>query len=409
MIKRRLIASSMGILLFTLINVVQPVYAFGPESNITYQGIDVSGWQENIDYAAVKEAGIEIVYMKASQGTNFIDPYFERNYTEAKANNLKVGFYHYVTARTTEEAVIEANFFASVIGGKTPDVRLAMDFESFGNLNREEINAIALTFLRTVENLTKKEMVVYSNTNDATNIFYGEVSRYPLWVAQYEVEQPTPNGNWDTWIGWQYTDEGRVNGIKNYVDKDRFTREILLTDTTILPPVEKPTNPTSPSNTISIIIQRGDTLSQIAKDYQTTVGELIRLNNIVNPNLIYAGERLMIPQNQSTSEQQYGSEMIYIVKKGDTLSKIASQYHTSVVAIAQYNGIRNANRIYIGQRIRIPVAFQEKDMFHTVYEVRKGDTLWSISRRYGVSIASIIKRNRITNPNLIYVGEKIRI
>ena len=79
------------------------------------------------------------------------------------------------------------------------------------------------------------------------------------------------------------------------------------------------------------------------------------------------------------------------------------------MAIAQYNGIRNANRIYIGQRIRIPVVFQEKDMFHTVYEVRKGDTLWSISRRYGVSIASIIKRNRITNPNLIYVGEKIRI
>lgn len=407
MIKRRLITSGMGILLFTLINVVQPVYAFGPESTIIYSGIDVSGWQENIDYAAVKEAGIEIVYMKASQGSNFVDPYFERNYTEAKANNLKVGFYHYVTARTTEEAVVEANFFASVIGGKTPDARLAMDFESFGNLNREEINAIAFTFLRTVESLTKKEMVVYSNTNDATNIFYGEVTTYPLWVAQYEVEQPTPNGNWDTWIGWQYTDEGRVNGIENHVDRDRFTQQILLTDTTTLPPVEKPTNPTSPSGTTSIIIQRGDTLSQIAKDYQTTVAELVRLNNIANPNLIYAGERLIVPQN--TSINANGSERIYIVKKGDTLSKIANQYHTSVVAIAQYNGIRNVNRIYIGQRIKIPTAVQEKDMSHTIYEVRRGDTLWSISRRYGVSIASIVRKNRIMNPNLIYVGERLRI
>lgn len=405
--KQKLVVSIIGLLLCAFFSSQQPVYAFGPESAIIYSGIDVSGWQENIDYAAVKEAGIEIVYMKASQGSNFVDPYFERNYTEAKANNLKVGFYHYVTARTTEEAVVEANFFASVIGGKTPDARLAMDFESFGNLNREEINAIALTFLRTVESLTKKEMVVYSNTNDATNIFYGEVTTYPLWVAQYEVEQPTPNGNWNTWIGWQYTDEGRVNGIENHVDRDRFTQQILLTDTTTLPPVEKPTNPTSPSGTTSIIIQRGDTLSQIAKDYQTTVAELVRLNNIANPNLIYVGERLIVPQN--TSINANGSERIYIVKKGDTLSKIANQYHTSVVAIAQYNGIRNVNRIYIGQRIKIPTAVQEKDMSHTIYEVRRGDTLWSISRRYGVSIASIVRKNRIMNPNLIYVGERLRI
>ena len=190
MIKRRLIASGMGILLFTLINVVQPVYAFGPESNITYQGIDVSGWQENIDYAAVKEAGIEIVYMKASQGTNFIDPYFERNYTEAKANNLKVGFYHYVTARSVEQARIQANFFAQVISGKQPDCRLAMDFESFGNLSVAEINEISKAFLETLINATKKDVVIYSNSYSARTIFSSELAIYPLWVANYGVSEP---------------------------------------------------------------------------------------------------------------------------------------------------------------------------------------------------------------------------
>ena len=382
-----------------MISVTGPVHAFSASSTDTYAGIDVSGWQENIDYAKVKEAGIQMVYIKASEGTNFIDPYFEKNYAGAKANGLKVGFYHYVRARTVEQAQKEAQFFASVISGKTPDARLAMDFESFGNLNREEINAIALTFLKTVQNITKKEMVVYSNTNDARNIFYGEVTAYPLWVAQYGVEEPTPNGNWNTWVGWQYTDEGKINGIQNYVDRNLFTKEILLAENAEIPGVEPPKN--DETNTITITIQRGDTLSQIARRYHTTVAELVRLNGIANPNLIYAGEKLVVPQNTG--------EEVYIVKKGDTLSKIAIQYHTTVSALVNYNGIPNKNLIYIGQKIRIPSARQENDMSHTIYEVRRGDTLWSISRRYGVSIAEIVRRNRIANPNLIYVGEKLRI
>lgn len=176
-----------------------PVYAFGPDSQPIYQGIDVSGWQGNIDYAQVKAAGIEIVYMKASEGSGFVDPYFNQNYTNAKENGLKVGFYHYVTARSREEAIIEARFFVSVISGKTPDCRLAMDFESFGNLGIAEINEIGLAFMQTVQNLSKKEMVIYSDTSNASSRFGGELTNYPLWVAQYEVEEPTPNGNWNTW------------------------------------------------------------------------------------------------------------------------------------------------------------------------------------------------------------------
>lgn len=110
---------------------IAPVYAFSPSSDTIYEGIDVSGWQGNINYAEVKQSGIEIVYMKASEGKSFIDPYFNQNYENAKANGLKVGFYHYLIARSNEEAIEEARFFVSVISGKEPDCRLAMDFESF--------------------------------------------------------------------------------------------------------------------------------------------------------------------------------------------------------------------------------------------------------------------------------------
>ena len=98
-------------------------YAYGPASEKIFDGIDVSGWQENINYLEVKNAGIEVVYMKASEGYSYQDPYFNENYINAKANGLKVGFYHYLTARSEEEAVEQAKFFAKVIQNKVPDCR----------------------------------------------------------------------------------------------------------------------------------------------------------------------------------------------------------------------------------------------------------------------------------------------
>ena len=126
-----------------------PCLGFGPSNEQIYQGIDVSSWQGNIDFSAVKNSGIDFVYIKSSEGTRYIDPYFEQNYQNAKANGLKVGFYHYVTARNTEQAREQANFFARVISNKSPDCRLAMDFESFGNLTVNEINQISMVFLET--------------------------------------------------------------------------------------------------------------------------------------------------------------------------------------------------------------------------------------------------------------------
>lgn len=388
---------------------IGPVYAFSPSSDVIYDGIDVSGWQGNINYEQVASSGIEIVYIKASEGTNFVDPYFNQNYTNAKANGLKVGFYHYLTARSNEDAIAEARFFVSVISSKTPDCRLAMDFESFGNLSPEEITQIGLTFMRTVENLSGKEMVIYSDTSNASYRFYGELTNYPLWVAQYEVSEPTPNGNWDTWVGWQYTDAGEIPGISGYVDRDKFTDGILLNETSEIPLPEDTNKPIAGGIT-TITIQRGDTLSRLALEYNTTVSRLVELNNIQNPNLIYAGASLIVPSGETASDSDGNStsgQTIYIVQRGDTLNQIAAQFGTTAIAIAKENNIRNINLIYVGQRLIIPT--NRYDLNHTIYKIQWGDTLYSISRRYGVPIATIVRLNRIQNPNLIYAGQTIRI
>lgn len=388
---------------------IAPVYAFSPSSDTIYEGIDVSGWQGNINYAEVRNSGIQIVYMKASEGSSFVDPYFNQNYENAKANNLRVGFYHYLTARSVEEAIREANFFVSTISGKVPDCRLAMDFESFGSLNTEEINQIGLAFMRTVENLSGKEMVIYSDTSNASYRFGGELTNYPLWVAQYEVYEPTPNGNWSTWVGWQYSDAGEIPGISGYVDRDKFTDGILLNSSSEIPLPDNTNKPVA-GGTTTITVQRGDTLSRLALEYNTTVARLVELNNIANPNLIYTGQTLIVPSGetlQDTDGNSSSGQTIYIVKSGDTLNQIAASFGTTARAIAVENGIRNINLIYVGQRLIIPT--NRYDLNHTLYKIKWGDTLWGISRRYGVPIATIVRLNRIQNPNLIYAGQTIRI
>ena len=390
--------------------------AVSPISSASYEGLDVSNWQGNIDYAQVKSAGIEVVYIKASEGTTFKDPYFERNYANAKANGLKVGFYHFVTATNVQSAREQAQFFASVISGKTPDCKLAMDFEQFrGGITVSEINEISKVFLETVQQLTGKEVVIYSNLNDAQRVFSRELAnQYPLWVAYWGSESGLLNSasNWQNWEGWQYTSRGIVAGVNGYVDRNRFTDNIFLEECTNCPPVENP-NTGEGAQLTYYTVKRGDTLSAIANRYQTTVQQLVTENGIANPNLIYPGQVLRITTNkQNTGDSCEMGCVIYTVKRGDNLWNLSRQYGTTVQSIAQLNQIQNPNLIYPGQRLRIPVNMDLGTSTMTQngsYIVKRGDTLWGISRRYGVTVRYLANKNGIRNPNLIYPGQVIRL
>ena len=309
-------------------------YALTPVSNEIYDGIDVSDWQGYINYSEVKNSGIQIVYIKASQGTSIKDPYFDINYENAKANGLKVGFYHFLEATNTEEAKQEANFFASVISGKEPDCKLAMDYEQFNGSGVEEINNISKVFLENVKMLTQKEVIIYSDLSNAKNTFGTELANnYQLWLAYYGNYNGlyNVNSNWNYWIGVQYEDRGYINGINGYVDRDKFTREIFLSDTSKIPNTE---NNLDNINTKSIAyrVERGDTLWAIARKYGTSVGEITSVNNIENPNLIYPGQILRIVTNTKVegNETMGTGSIIYTVKRGDTLSKIAVMYGVTV-------------------------------------------------------------------------------
>lgn len=342
---------SILILFITLLSIVIPVFAFPPSNDEIYEGIDVSEWQGKIDFKEVKEAGIDIVYIRASEGTDYIDPYFKENYENAKANGLKTGFYHYVTARTVEEAREEAEFFVFNIKGTQPECKLAMDFESFDDLSKEEINEISKVFLERAQELSGKECIIYSDAYNARETFDEELARkYAIWVADYFVEEPADNGKWSSWVGFQYTDRGKINGIEGNVDRDKFTNGILLNDTSKIP---EDTTKDSEQEFEYITVKRGDSLSKIARKYNTSYQYLARINNIENPNRIKVGQRLKVPTFKD-NEIHDTSHRLYIVKSGNTLTQIARKYDVSIQEIVELNDIANPNLIYEGEVLRIP-------------------------------------------------------
>ena len=397
-------------LVFIIQMIVSVVYALPPSSETIYNGIDVSEYQGYVNYNLVRDSGIEIVYIRTSEGTNFIDPYFRENYNNAKAAGLKVGFYHYVTSRSPSEAVIEADYFASVINGTSPDCLLAMDFEYFGGLASYEVNAISRAFLERLEEVTGKRAIVYSDAYNAGNVFDSSLSSYPLWIAEYGVNEPELYRNWSSWTGFQYSDTGRISGINGYVDLDRFTEDIFLDNNDAISSGGNNVLPQNGGTDVTITVVAGDTLAELAYKYGTTVESIVRLNNIQNPNLIYVGQRLTIRTTENVQGNEKSSTMYYTVRSGDTLSEIANKYNVTVQSIALENGISNPNIIYVGQVLRIEtVRYNVHATGNIIYLIRQGDTLSGIAQRYGTTVNELVRLNDIQNPNLIYVGEKLRI
>ena len=376
-----------------------PARAIPPSGGRQYRGIDISEFQGEIDFEEVRRSGIEAVYIRVGAG-EYTDEYFAENYERAKAAGLKIGFYHYVTARSVDEGRRQARFFASLAAGREPDMRLAMDFEYFGSLSVSQINAISEAYLDELTALTRREAVIYSDLSNARNIFSRALAeKYPLWAAQYGADEPSANGKWREWVGFQYTDEGRVGGIYGNVDRNIFTEGIFLSDSWRIDG-EKRTTVRAQTRTLTVYVRAGDTLWAIAREYGTTVEAIARENRIVDPNRIFAGERLRI-----TLPARGNGEEIYTVRRGDTPISIAGKFGVTLSALEDRNGLERGETIYAGDKLSIPGARMSGEF----YVVRPGDTLFYISRRTGVPIRTLVGINRIKDPDLIYAGEHLKL
>jgi LysM repeat protein len=171
-------------------------------------------------------------------------------------------------------------------------------------------------------------------------------------------------------------------------------------------PLPTPTNTPVPSTGFYYTVQRGDTLSSIARRYSTTVQAIVQANGIVNPNLIFYGQRLWIPSSPGPGPGP--SPTVYIVRAGDTLYAIARRYGTTYQALAALNGLHYPYTIYVGQRLLISGS-ATPPASGRIHIVQRGETLWAIALRYGTTPWAIASANGLWNVNLIYVGQRLVI
>lgn len=162
------------------------------------------------------------------------------------------------------------------------------------------------------------------------------------------------------------------------------------------------------STTAAYTVGTGETLSEIAQRHGTTTKALATANGISNPNRILAGQRLTIPAASATS-----AAGVHTVRRGESLSAIAARYRVRTADLAAANRIRNRNRIYAGQRLRIPGATSQVTPAAPVraatHTVRRGDSLSVIARRYNVAMSTIMSANGIRNADHVRIGQRLRI
>ena len=296
------------------------------------KGIDVSSWQESINWAEVK-GQIDFAIIRLGYGDNIErqdDKYFLRNINGCIENNIPFGVYIYSYATnlggnaSIQSEIDHCKRLLNQISKKPFCVYIDMEDDSTIKLGKTILTNFALEFCKQISQAGYKAGV-YANQNwfqnylnPSTIASYG----YSIWCAKYSDNKPNISSNYDI---WQYSSTGRINGINGNVDMNVMINNIIgeqnqksieeLANEVIsgkwgngedrknrltsagynYQEVQNRVNQIlGVNNKVYYTVKSGDTLSAIAKRYGTTVNQLVAWNNIKNPNLIYPNQKLRV-------------------------------------------------------------------------------------------------------------------
>lgn len=295
-------------------------------------GIDVSYHKGNIDWNKVKPS-VSFVILRlgwiGNKNNHTIDPKFEEYYNKCKSLNIPIGVYVYNYCNSEESALNGAKWVIERLTNKTLELPVYLDMEdsSIASLGKIKLTNICIAFNTEIEK-TGLWAGVYANLNWYNNFLDKNLikKKYTTWIAHYTSGIDKYKGEYDM---WQSSSTGRINGISSNVDTDYLYRDLISQIGDI-----SPTNPNDEilklaNEVISGKYGNGETRKKALGDKYSAVQAKVN--------------ELMAKRN----------EIKYVVKKGDTLSKIALKYGTTVNNIAKKNNIKNVNKIYIGQVLKI--------------------------------------------------------
>lgn len=317
-------------------------------------GIDISKWQSGL---LLKNVASDFVIIKATEGVGYKDPKFDDFMNQALALNKRIGVYHFARpyAQNFNSPKSEADWFVSVIQPYIGRVMLVLDWEA----ERKNDSAWAKAWLDRVKELTGVLPVFYTYESCINSYNFSNICEdYPLWVARYLDYNPDYNYNmaaagnmpkvkwWLTYIMWQWTSSGRLDGWGGNLDCNIFYGDGEIWD--------------------KLCAKVGDQVKPPEAPIQdTVVSDLDRFSDVELAEKVWAGEfgngeqrrqRLGVRYesvqkivNQGKGKNVEPEVRTYTVQPGDTLSSIAKKFNTTYQRIAMDNGLANPNLIYPGQ------------------------------------------------------------
>lgn len=330
------------------------------KSKMTMNGIDVASYQTGIDFHKVP---CDFAIIKATEGTNYVNPACNGQYASAKGAGKLLGLYHYVTGGN---AAAEANFFVDSIKNYIGSAILCIDWESGGNSAWGNMGYLKQLCQQVINRTGVRPLIYVQASAYAPVSAVARELNLGLWIAQYGSMEPTGyqahpwnEGAYSCAIR-QYTSTGRLPGWGGnldlniaYMDRNAWQRYAAPSGSKPAPapapkpkPAPKPAPKPKPAPGIKYTVCSGDTVSGIAAKYGVPTSAISGFRS-GNPNLIYPGEVLTIGGASKPAGRTY------TVRAGDNLSSIAARYGTSWQALAQKNGIQNPNIIFPGQVLRI--------------------------------------------------------
>lgn len=427
----------------------------------TVNGIDVSKWQGNIDWKKVKATGVDFAMIRLGYGSADgkscgVDGYFEKNVANAIAAGVDIGCYFYSYALSVDAAKREAEYVIGVLskykGVFTYPVAFDLEDSSQAGLGKTVLTNMVIAFGDAIEK-AGFYCSLYSNLNWLKNYLDdSRLTRFDHWLAQWAAK-PTYTGAFGM---WQSSSTGKVNGISGNVDTDiaykdypSIIRSNKLNGFTNAE--QKPVSPVKPDPVAESSVKEGDVVS-IAKN-------AVYYNGGNVPDWVVAkqwivkecsGDRAVIDKSVDGTNaicSPINTKYLTVVKKDDEPStpqapaaeaKIKKNDVVTVAKNAVYYSGKDVPdwviakkwivREVSGDRAVIDKSADGKNAIcspinvkylsvgtatapaaDTVYVVKKGDTLSGIASKYGTTYQKLAEYNGIKNPNLIYVGQKIKI
>ncbi len=297
-------------------------------------GIDVSQHNGKINWDEVKNQ-IDFAILRlgwiGNKENHTTDVQFERNYTECKRLGIPVGVYVYCYANNDNAAISGANWAIKSLSGKSFELPVYIDMEdsSISNLSKDLLTNICISFNSIIE-ANNMWAGVYANLDWFENHLNKDIikSKYTTWIAHYTSGNNKHQGEYDI---WQNSSSGILSGINSKVDTNYMYRDLMSEIGNV--------KQSEPQITKSIVDLAYEVLEGKYGDGEARKNALGSLYDEV--------------QNKVNEIINSKKTTTYIVKKGDTLITIARKFNTTYMDIARKNNIKNANKIYVGQKLAI--------------------------------------------------------